>query len=114
MGFGNLTIPSEVQRHIMIQLMSGNDIEVRYVDGEFIIVSSRKSIKRFGDDGKERKVYPLNRSYYGLYVPAGLWREMNNFSTNSLALEFGSIHFDEADYIYDYDEFIKMKANGKI
>lgn len=55
MGFGNLTIPAEVQRHIMIQLMSGNDIEVRYVDGEFIIVSSRKSIKRFGDDGKELK-----------------------------------------------------------
>lgn len=61
MGFGNLTIPSEVQRHIMIQLMSGNDIEVRHVDDEFIIVSSRKSIKRFGDDGKERKHNYISR-----------------------------------------------------
>ena len=60
------------------------------------------------------KVFSLNRSYYGLYVPAGLWREMENFSTNAVALEFGSIHYDEADYVYDYDEFLTLKADGKI
>lgn len=62
MGFGNLTIPVEVQRHIMLQLMSGNDIEVRYIDGEFIIVSARKSIKRFGTDGQERKHNFISRN----------------------------------------------------
>ena len=66
------------------------------------------------DDGKESKVFSLNRSYYGLYVPKGLWREMENFSTNALALEFASTHFDEADYVYDYDQFKKMKDNGEI
>ena len=45
------------------------------------------------DDGQQKKTFSLNRSYYGLYVPAGLWREINNFSTNSLALEFGSEHY---------------------
>ena len=66
------------------------------------------------DDGTQKKKFALNRSYYGLYVPAGLWREMENFSTNSLALEFGSIHYDVNDYIRDYDEFLKLKRHGKI
>ena len=47
-------------------------------------------------------------------MPAGLWREMKNFSTNSLALEFGSIHYDVNDYIRDYDEFLKLKRHGEI
>ena len=66
------------------------------------------------DDGVSRKTFSLNRSYYGLYVPAGLWREMENFSTNSLALEFGSIHYTEADYVRDYQEYLKMKQDGTI
>ena len=56
----------------------------------------------------------MNRSYYGLYIPAGLWREMKNFSTNSLALEFGSIHYDRSDYIEDYEQFVKMKNYEEI
>ena len=59
------------------------------------------------DDGQQKKTFSLNRSYYGLFVPAGLWREMNNFSTNSVALEFGSKHYDREDYIRDYQEFLK-------
>lgn len=66
------------------------------------------------DDGKIKKKFTLNRSYYGLYVPAGLWREMENFSTNSLALEFGSIHYDVTDYIHEYDDFLKQKCHGEI
>ena len=66
------------------------------------------------DDGKEKNVYTLNRSYYGLYVPKGLWREMENFSTNSLALEFGSMNYNPEDYIREYDEFLKLKHDGKI
>ena len=57
------------------------------------------------DDGKEMKTFSLNRSYYGLYVPKGTWREMQNFSTNSLALILSSTRYDESDYIRDYDEF---------
>ena len=66
------------------------------------------------DDGQQKKTFALNRSYYGLYVPNGLWREMNNFSTNSLALEFGSTYYDKADYIRSYDEFLKLKGNEEI
>ena len=66
------------------------------------------------DDGEKKKRFILNRSYYGLYIPAGLWREMTNFSTNSLALEFGSIHYDRTDYVEDYEQFLKLKSNGEI
>lgn len=45
----------------------------------------------------------LNRSYYGLYVPAGTWRELTNFSTNSLAMVLASEPYDEDDYIYEHD-----------
>lgn len=66
------------------------------------------------DDGIQKKTFSLNRSYYGLYIPAGLWRTMENFSTNSLALEFGSEHYNKEDYIRDYDEFLKLKNDGEI
>lgn len=57
------------------------------------------------DTGIGRQTYSLNRSYYGLYVPNGCWREMNNFSTNSLALVLASTDYDESDYEFDYDRF---------
>lgn len=63
------------------------------------------------DDGEQKKTFTLNRSYYGLYVPVGLWCTMENFSTNSLALEFGSEHYDKSDYIRKYDEYIQYRKN---
>ncbi len=66
------------------------------------------------DDGQNRASFNLNRSYYGLYIPNGLWRTMENFSTNSLSLEFGSEHYSVEDYIREYDTFLKMKSNGQI
>ncbi len=109
-------IPFEIKRTYWIYDVPGGEARGGHAyrtNQEFIIAMSG-SFDVVVDDGKERKVFSLNRSYYGLYVPAGLWREMVNFSTNALALEFGSIHYDETDYVYEYDEFIKMKADGKI
>ncbi len=55
----------------------------------------------------ERKVWHMNRSYYGLYVPNMWWRELENFSTNSLALILASTPYAPADYIRDFDQFRK-------
>ena len=66
------------------------------------------------DDGEEKRIFSLNRSYYGLYIPKGFWRTIDNFSTNSLALEFASTPYDRSDYVEDYNEYLKMKANGEI
>jgi len=59
------------------------------------------------DNGQKKQIFSLSRSYYGLYIPAGLWRQMQNFSTNSVALVLSSTNFDEYDYIYDYSDFLK-------
>ena len=61
------------------------------------------------DDGKSKQTFSLNRSYYGLYIPAGMWRQMQNFSTNSLALVMSSTRYNEMDYIRDYQEFEKYR-----
>lgn len=80
-----------------------------YQDNKEFIVALSGSFDVVLDDGMEKKVFSLNRSYYGLYVPSGLWRYMDNFSTNSLAFITSSTVFDTADYIRDYDAFLAYK-----
>jgi dTDP-4-dehydrorhamnose 3,5-epimerase-like enzyme len=70
-----------------------------------MIVALSGSLDVKVDDGTNRMVYALNRSYYGLYIPSGIWRQMENFSTNSLALVLSSTEYLEDDYIRDYNEY---------
>jgi hypothetical protein len=76
---------------------------------EFIVALSG-SFDVVLDDGKNKKTYSLNRSYYGIYLPSGLWRQMENFSTNSLAMVISSTAFSEGDYIRKYSDFLKYKG----
>ena len=85
-----------------------------YKNNQEFIVALSGSFDVILDDGKEKRTYTLNRSYYGLYVPKGFWREMNNFSTNSLALILSSTDYDANDYVREYDVFLKMKNNDQI
>jgi dTDP-4-dehydrorhamnose 3,5-epimerase-like enzyme len=64
------------------------------------------------DDGYSRHRFFLNRPHYGLYIPARIWRELENFSSNSVALSLVSQVYDESDYIRDYDTFKRMVENG--
>lgn len=65
-------------------------------------------------DGSETKTVQLNRSYYGLLIPRGIWHEFRNFSTNSLALVLSSELYDPGQYIRSLEEFTQLKADGKI
>lgn len=112
----NNHIPFEIKRTYWIYDVPGGEARGGHAfreNQEFVIALSG-AFDVVVDDGQHKKTFTLNRSYYGLYIPAGLWREMNNFSTNSLALEFGSIHYDEKDYIRNYNDFLKLKKDGKI
>ena len=109
-------IPFEIKRTYWIYDVPGGESRGGHAfrkNDEFIIALSG-SFDVIVDDGLQKSKYTLNRSYFGLYVPAGLWREIENFSTNSLALEFGSEHYSKEDYIRNYDEFLKLKSDGKI
>jgi WxcM-like, C-terminal len=70
-----------------------------------LIVSMSGSCDIHLDDGRDKKTYHLNRSYIGLYVHPMTWREIDNFSSNSVLLVLASAHYDEADYFRDYGEF---------
>lgn len=59
------------------------------------------------DDGNEKKIYPLNRSYYGLYVYPLTWRVIDNFSSGAVCLSVVSDFYDENDYYRDYAEFLR-------
>jgi len=63
------------------------------------------------DDGDESRRFHLNRSYFGLYVPNGLWRFLDNFSTNSVAMVLSSTYYDENDYIRDFGEYVRYRKN---
>ena len=109
-------IPFEIRRTYWIYDVPGGEDRgghAYFKNQEFIIALSG-AFDVIVDDGERKKVFNLNRSYFGLYVPAGLWRTMENFSTNSLALEFGSEHYSKEDYIRDYEQFKSLKNNGKI
>ncbi len=79
-----------------------------FFENEEFIIALSGSFDVLLANGKEEKIFTLNRSYYGLYVPKMYWREMDNFSTNSLALVLSSIKYDVNDYIRDFESFKKM------
>jgi hypothetical protein len=64
------------------------------------------------DDGREKKRFHLNRSYFGLYVCPMIWREMDNFSSGAVCLVLASNFYDEADYYRNYDDFIAASPNS--
>ncbi len=100
-------IPFKVARSYWIYDVPGGETRGGHAfkkNDEFIIALSG-AFDVILDNGKEKQKFQLNRSYYGLYVPKGWWREMENFSTNSVAFILSSIPYDEDDYIRDYDGF---------
>lgn len=100
-------VPFKIERSYWIYDVPGGEVRGghAYKENQEFIIALSGSFDVVLDDGKKKKSFTLNRSYYGLYVPKGIWREMSNFSTNSLALVLASISYDEADYIYDYELF---------
>ena len=106
-------IPFKIERTYWIYDVPGGEERGghAYKENQEFIVALSGSFDVVLDNGKEKMVFPLNRSYYGLYVPKGMWREMVNFSTNSLALVLSSTKYNSEDYIRDYQDFLKYINN---
>ncbi len=101
--------PFEIRRAYWIYDVPGGEIRGGHAfkKQHEMIVALSGSFDVMVDDGRNKTVYSLNRSYYGLYIPSGIWRQMQNFSTNSLAMVLSSTEYAKEDYIRDYNQFIK-------
>ena len=114
---GNLTfieenrhIPFGIKRVYYLYDVPGGETRAGHAHKhlqQFVIATSG-SFDVILDDGFKRKKFQLSRSYYGLYIPPMLWRELNNFSSGSVCLVLASELYDEKDYIRDYETFKKM------
>jgi dTDP-4-dehydrorhamnose 3,5-epimerase-like enzyme len=76
-----------------------------------VVIALSGSFDVILDDGLRRRSFFLNRPHYGLYIPPRIWRELENFSSNSVALSLVSEIYDESDYVRDYDDFRRLVAN---
>jgi len=112
---GGDTIPFDIERLYYLYDVPGG--EWRGGHGhkrlqQFFIAASG-SFDVVVDDGVNRERFRLNRSYYGLYVPSMIWRELDDFSSGSVCLVLASTHYDAGDYFYDYDEFKAAAAEAR-
>lgn len=106
---GENHIPFTIRRTYWIYDVPGGEVRGghAYRENKEFIVALSGSFDVVLHDGKQEQRYHLNRSYNGIYVPEMMWRSMENFSTNSLALVLSSKDFSMNDYIRDFDQFKK-------
>ena len=118
---GNLTfieggrhIPFEVKRVYYLYDVPGGATRAGHAHKtlqQFLIAMSG-SFDVTVDDGRRKKRFHLNRSYYGLYLPPLIWREIDNFSSGSVCLVLASDFYAEADYYRDYSDFLRHVREG--
>lgn len=103
-------IPFEIKRvHWIFDVPGGEERGgLAYKETEEFIVAVSGSFDVIIDDGTNRQTIQLNRSYKGVYIPKGLWRAVENFSTNAVAIIAASTLYDEEDAIRDYKEFLRF------
>ena len=109
---GNEHVPFDIKRVYYLYDVPGGEKRGGHAHKalqQFIIAASG-SFDVILDDGNHRERFHLNRSYYGLYVPTMIWRELDNFSSGSVCVVLASEHFEEEDYIRDYHSFLEKKG----
>ncbi len=109
-------LPFAIQRVHWIYDVPGGEERggLAYKETEEFIVAMSGSFDVLVDDGEQQYHFSLNRSYMGVYVPAGTWRTITNYSTNAVAVIAASTHYDPNDAIRDYDEFSSWVTNERV
>lgn len=112
---GLKNLPFEVKRVFYIYDIPAGESRGAHAHKEchqFLIAASG-SFEVMMDDGKNKKIVALNRPFYGLHIPPGIWAHELNFSSGAICLSFTSQLYEPSDYIRDYDQFLLFRKNFK-
>lgn len=106
---GETDIPFDIKRVFYIYGSDSEVIRGKHANrkSEFVLINVSGTSKVKVDNGFETEIVELNRPRMGLYLPSMLWKDMYDFSEDSVLLVIASEHYDGKEYIRDYDEFIK-------
>ncbi len=106
---GESAIPFEIKRVFYIYDSDATVMRGQHAnrESEFVLINVSGTSKVRIDDGKEEDIIELNRPMMGLYIPKMVWKDMYDFSEDSVLLVLASTHYDASEYIRDYDEYIK-------
>lgn len=108
-----VTLPFGVKRVYYLYDVPGGESRGSHAHKELeqFIVAASGSFTVTLDDGKSKRSFFLNRPYQGLYVKPGLWRDLYDFSSGAVCMVLASEVYDTADYIRDYQEFLKFRKD---
>lgn len=108
-----ITVPFDIKRTYYLYDIPGGESRGGHAHKELfqLIIAASGSFNVTLDDGNVKRTFMLNRPYQALLVVPGIWRELDDFSSGSVCLVLASHVYDEADYIRDYTEFLKLKKD---
>lgn len=109
---GGLNVPFEIKRVFFTYDVPAGESRADHANKTLIefIVAVSGSFTVTLDDGREKRSVLLNKPYQGLLVKPGIWRRLEDFSSGAVALVICSDHYNENDYIREYDEYIEFRA----
>ena len=107
---GNQDIPFDIKRVFYIYGSDKDVIRGRHANhkSEFVLINVAGTSKIRVDDGTNQKVYHLDRPHIGIYLPRLVWKDMYDFSKDSVLLVLASEHYDADEYIRDYDKYLEV------
>ena len=110
----NNHVPFEIKRTYWLYDVPGGIARGGHAEknNEELVIAISGSFEIYVDDGKESKTFTLNRSYYGLLVVPGIWRDLDDFSSGAVLLCLASEHYAASDYIRDYEDFLFIKRQN--
>ena len=113
---GGQAIPFEIKRVFYIYDSDSSVIRGQHAnkESEFVLINVAGESKVRITDGKEEMIVELNKPMMGVYIPKMIWKDMYDFSNNSVLLVLASTHYDGNEYIRDYDEYLKIINNKEL
>ena len=108
---GSENLPFDVKRVFYLYDIPGGEARGAHAHKEChqFLIAAGGAFEVALDDGKNRRTVMLNRPYFGLHIPPGVWAAEQGFSSGSICLVLASHKYDEADYIRNYEEYLKYR-----